>query len=121
MNRRLWTALAIVSVPLVLFPLVSAAGGLPRFPTREECVRPAPRGSTQPLEIVYVRSDSPEDAEQMLAEVVHFGFVGTEVVPDGCGRWKVRYDGVPSYEVALEVMNEARSVGLDPRIEIRES
>jgi hypothetical protein len=111
-------ALAVVAAILLAYPLVSIVGGLPRFPTRDECVRAAVEGDSRPLELVYQRFDALDEAEAKVKEVVGYGFVGTEIAPDGCGRWKVRYDGVGSYVVALEVVKEAESVGLDPRIEI---
>ena len=37
---------------------------------------------------------------------------------DGCGRWKVLYDGIESYEQGLESRAEARGAGLEAELEI---
>ena len=37
---------------------------------------------------------------------------------DGCGRWKVLYDGIESYEQGLESRAEARGAGLEAELEV---
>ena len=115
MTRRLVLVVAIVAIPLVVYPLVTVAGGSPRFPDRTECVRGVVEGS--PVDIVYGRLDSPADAEELRDRVVDTGFTGTEVLPDGCGRWKVVYENVPSLDVAEQVQEEARKAGFEPTLE----
>ena len=115
MTTRVWLAVAIVAVPLLAYPLITLAGGAPRFPTRGECVRPAVAG--EPADVVYGRFDSLTAAEELRQHVVSVGFTGTEVLGDGCGRWKVLLLNVPSVEIAEQVRDEARTVGLDPKLE----
>jgi hypothetical protein len=115
MNRRLVALVAIAVVPLLVYPLISVAGGSPRFPTRSECVHPVAQG--RPVDIVYGRFDSPVDADELRGRVVAVGFLGTEVLADGCGRFKVVYENVPSLEVAQEVGENARKAGFEATLE----
>lgn len=116
MNRRAWLVAAVALIPLLVYPLASVAGGGLRFPTPTECIRPAVDG--EPVAAVFGRFDDPAEAEALRDSVVAVGFVGTEALPDGCGRWKVELDGVPSVEVAQELQKEAASVDLRPTLEL---
>jgi hypothetical protein len=111
-------AAAIVAVPLVAYPLVVGADGA-RFPSRNDCVRPAPPGSTEPLDLVFGRRDTPGEAERLLARVKAVGYVDAEVRTEGCGRWKVLYDGITSYAQGASSAAEARRAGLEARLEIQ--
>lgn len=115
MTRRLALLVAIVVVPLLVYPLVTLAGGSPRFPDRSECVHGVVDGS--PVDVVYGRFDSPTDAEDLRDRVVATGFAGTEVLPDGCGRFKVVYESVPSLDVAQQVQANARKAGFESTLE----
>jgi len=115
MTRRLALVVAIVVVPLTVYPLVTIAGGSPRFPDRSECIHGVVNGD--PVDIVYGRFESPADAEDLRDRVVDTGFTGTEVLPDGCGRFKVVYENVPSLDVAQQVQEEARKAGFEPTLE----
>jgi hypothetical protein len=115
MSRRLATFLAIVLVPLLAYPLLALAGGAPRFPTRAECVHEAVEG--QPVDVVFGRLDDPVAAEELRDRVVSVGFTGTEALADGCGRWEVVLDNVPSLEIAEEIGREAETVNLQPTFE----
>lgn len=116
MNRWAAAAAAVVLVPLLAYPALTVAGGAPRFPSRAECVRAAMDG--KPVEVVFARSESLAEATDVGDRVIAVGFVGTEVVPDGCGLWKVALDGVPSLEVGREVQEEAESVDFHPTLEL---
>ena len=116
MTGRRWIPVLIVLVPLLGYPIAMLGGGGPRFPTRAECVHPAVEGA--PVDLVYGRLDDPVDAARLRDRVVAVGFTGTEAVADGCGRWKVVLENVPSLEVAREVQEEARSVELSPTLEL---
>jgi hypothetical protein len=113
-------AAAIVVVPLVGYPLVVGAAGA-RFPSREDCVRVAPEGSTDALDLVFGRRDTAAEAQELLERVRGVGYVDAEMRLDGCGRWEVLYDGITSYEQGLESRAEARGAGLDAEIEIQPS
>lgn len=116
MTARAWLVVGIVSVPLLVYPIVSAVGGTPRFPTRAECVRPAVEG--QQVDVVWGRSSALTEAEALRGRVVAVGFVGTDVLPDGCGRWKVVLESLPNIEIAREVVKEAETVDLHPTLEL---
>ena len=116
MTGRLWAAVVVVLVPLLAYPIVTLSGGAPRFPTRDECAHPAVEGA--PVDIVYGRLDDPLEASRLRDRVVAVGFIGTEAVADGCGRWKVVLENVPSLEVAREVQEEAKGVDLSPTLEL---
>jgi hypothetical protein len=116
MTRRAWTALAIVVVPLLAYPLVALVHGGPRFPTRADCVHPAVDG--HPAAVVFGRLDDPVIADQLRDRALTVGFKEVEAVPDGCGRWKVLLDDVPDLTVARGVQAEARKVGLRTTLEL---
>ena len=111
-------AVAIVAVPLVAYPVVVGADGAP-FPSIEDCVRVAPEGTTEPLDLVFGRFDTPAAANALLARVRGVGYVDAEVRPDACGRWKVLYDGITSYDQGASSRDEARGAGLDAEVEIQ--
>ena len=116
MSARLWALVAVVAVPLAAYPLVSLADGAPRFPTRSECVRAPVEG--EPADLVFGRFDDPRAAIEFAEHVVGVGFVGTEAIGDGCGRWKVVLEDVPSVQIAQEVQAEAGTVDLAPTLEL---
>jgi hypothetical protein len=111
-------AAAIVVVPLLGYPLVVGADGA-RFPTREnDCVRIADEGETAELDLVFGRRDTPREADELLQRVRGVGYVGAEVRPDGCGRWKVVYDGIDNYDQGASSAEEARGAGLEAWLEV---
>ena len=71
-------AAAIVTVPLIGYPLVVGADGA-RFPSAGDCVRKAPPGETAELDLVFGRRETPAEAEQLLERVRGVGYVGAEV------------------------------------------
>lgn len=117
-SRVRLAAAAIVAVPLVAYPVVVGADGAP-FPSQDDCVRIAPEGSTEPLDLVFGRRDTEPEATDLLARVRGVGYVDAEVRPDGCARWKVLYDGIESYEQGASSRAEARGAGLGAELEIQ--
>ena len=116
--RIVIAAAAIVAVPLVVYPLVVAADGA-RFPSVDDCIRLATPGSTEPLDLVFGRRDTPGAAERLLARVRAVGYVDAGVRLEGCGRWKVLYDGITSYAQGASSVAEARGAGLEASLEIQ--
>jgi hypothetical protein len=110
-------AASIVALPLLAYPLLVAADGAP-FPSVDDCVRVAPDGSTEPLDLVFGRRDTPQEADALLEQVRGVGYVDAGAVEDGCGRWKVLYDGIESYEQGLSSRAEARGAGLEAELEL---
>lgn len=115
--RARLAAAAIVAVPLLAYPLVVGADGAP-FPSQDDCVHVAPQGSTEPLDLVFGRRDSPVEAEALRARVAAVGYVDAEMRGDGCGRWEVLYDGIESYAQGASSAAEARGAGFDAWLEI---
>ena len=116
MSTRAWVVVAIVFVPLVGYPLVTLASGGARFSGPDECAPAAVEG--QPVDVVYGRFDDPDTAAAFRDRVLSVGFAGTEMLGDGCGRWKVVLRNVPSLEIAREVQAEAATVDLSPTLEL---
>ena len=116
-GRLRLAAVLIVAIPLLVYPALVLADGA-RFPSSEDCVRLAPEGSGEELDLVFGRRDTPQEAGELLERVVAVGYVDAEVRGDGCGRWKVLYDGITSYDQGLESRAEARGAGLEAELEI---
>ena len=116
---RFAAALAIVLVPLLGYPLVTLAGDAPRFPTEQECGRPATADDPS-LDVVYGRLESREDAQALLEQVLGIGFTGAELELDGCGRWKVFYDPIESLDQGEALVEQARDAGFDARVEVED-
>ena len=98
---------------------MTLAGGSPRFPTEEECGRPATADDPS-LDVVYGRLESRETAQTLLQQVLDIGFVGAEVELDGCGRWKVFYDPIESLDQGEALVEQARDAGFDARVEVED-
>ena len=113
--RRL--AAAIVVIPLVAYPAAVLADGAP-FPSPADCVRSAPVGSTEELDLVFGRRDTPAAANALLRRVRHVGYVDALVRRDACGRWAVVYDRIEDYAQGASSAGEARAAGLDARLEV---
>lgn len=105
----------IIAAAALLYPISVLAGGSPRFPDRNECVRPATAGSA--IDAVFGRYSSVSAAEAKLTRVLKLGFRGAEVEPDGCGLFKVVVHGVPNLQVGSDLIKEARAVGLVVHLE----
>jgi len=114
-RRTTRLALALALAVLVVYPGALLAVGGAGFPDRDDCARAAVPG--QPVDVVFGRFDDPTAAEALYARVIGAGFVGTENQGDGCGRFEVTLEDVPSLEVGEGVIAEARTVDLDPWLE----
>lgn len=115
-RRPVQLAAAIVAVPLIAYPALSLAGGMPRFPSVNECTHPATRDADN-LEVVYGRFDSPLVADELLGAVTAVGLIGAEAEPDGCGRWKVSYDAIASLAQGQALAEQARQAGFPATVE----
>jgi hypothetical protein len=113
-NRR-YLAPLLVLVAALAYPVAVLSGGLPRFPTRADCIHPAKEGVQ--LEAVFGRFDHRPDAEARLQRVLAAGFKGSKIEPDGCGRLKVDVAGVPNLAVGNDLLAEARKVGIAATLE----
>jgi hypothetical protein len=110
-------AVAIVAVPLVVYPAVALRNGA-HFPSPEDCVHVAKPGESGDLDLVFGRRDTVVEADVLLEQVRSVGYRDAQVQPDGCLRWKVVYTGIESYEQGASSAAEARGAGLTPQIEI---
>ncbi len=105
----------LVAAATLPYPLVALAGGLPRFPSPADCSRPAAAG--RPIEAVFATFASERQALATHARILRAGFEGTQVRRDECGRVEVVLPGIPSLAVGRALAREARSVGLQVRLE----
>lgn len=106
---------AVVLVLALAYPLSVVAGGAPRFPSRDECVRPATEDGE--IDAVFGYFDSEFDAVVLRDSALGAGFIGTEMQWNGCGRVRVAVGGISTLEVGRELTEEARSVGLEVTLE----
>ena len=107
--------IAVVAICALAYPLVSLAGGLPRFPDRAECIRIAKADGD--LEAVFGRFRSQDAADELLARVRKAGFASAAIEPDGCGDLAVALHGITTLQVGRSLVAEAQRVGLRPTIE----
>ena len=110
-------AAAIVAVPLLAYPLAVGADGA-RFPSQDDCVRLASPDDTGELDLVFGRRDTVAEAQALLEQVRGVGYVDAALQGDGCGRWKVLYDGIESYEQGASSAEQAHGAGLEAGLEI---
>jgi hypothetical protein len=116
-RRGLAIALA-VAVPLVAYPWVVVAGGLPTFPgDRDECARVATRDEQGAAELVFGHLASVREAEALHERLVAAGFT-VWVEPDGCGFWKVTDDTFGSLAEGAALAVKARTAGFRARLEL---
>jgi hypothetical protein len=106
---------ALLLVATLVYPLTVVAGGGPRFPSQAECLHPAKTDGN--VEAVFARFGSSDRAEVLLRRVLHAGFKGTQVEPDGCGLLKVTLHGIPTLQVGRDFIAEAETVGFHPTLE----
>ncbi len=104
-------------MPLLGYPLVVAADGA-RFPSPDDCVRLAPAGDDRGARPRVRPAGHARGGRALLERVRGVGYVDAEVAGDGCGRWKVLYDGIESYEQGRESRAEARGAGLEAELEL---
>jgi hypothetical protein len=107
-----WAAIAFAAL---VYPLAVIVGGLPRFPSRAECIHRAQNG--QPIEAVFGRYSRDVAAGSALNQVLAAGFKGAQIEPDGCGLLKIDVKGVPNLAVGQSLVREAQQVGLHATLE----
>ena len=67
---------------------------------------------------MFGRRDTRDEAEALLERVVARRVRRRGGRGDGCGRWKVLYDGITAYDQGLESRAEARGAGLEAELEL---
>ena len=107
---------ALIFAAALAYPLAVLAPGGARFPNRSECIHPARRDGGN-LEAVFGRFAAQTAADTELARVLHLGFEGSQVEPDGCGYLKVAVHGIPTIAVGRGLVAEARRVGQHATLE----
>jgi hypothetical protein len=116
-RRARLVAALVVAAPLVVYPAAVLADGA-RFPSQDDCVHVASAGSTEEVDLVFGRRDTPAEANALLERVQGVGYVDALVRLDGCGRWEVVYDRIESYAQGASSAAEARGAGLEAHLEI---
>jgi hypothetical protein len=120
--RQAGAAWAVVLVAALGYPATMLAGtsalhlpgGLPPFPSPDECVHPAGLG---PVRVVFGYEDSYEGAMSLRDRVAAAGFDRAAIEEDGCGRARVSVADVPSLAAAHALVARARSAGFRPSLE----
>jgi len=108
--RRLAPLIAVVAIGLAYPAVVLVSDGVPDFPDRDECARPATADGD--IDAVFGYFDSEREAAVLRDRALEVGFIGTEMSWNGCGRVRVAVGGIPTLEVGHELAEEARGVGL---------
>jgi hypothetical protein len=106
---------AVIAALVLVYPVATLATGGPRFPTREDCVRPATADGD--IDAVFGYFDSEVEAAGVRDRALAVGFVGTEMALNGCGRVRVAVGGIPTLEVGREFAQEAHKVGFEVTLE----
>lgn len=110
------TAVWIGAIVVVLaYPFVNLVGGAPRFPTRDECIRPASRDGE--IDAVFGYFETEQAAREVRDRALEIGFAGTELVRNGCGLVRVYVGGIPTLEVGREFVEQAGTVDFDVTLE----
>jgi tetrahydromethanopterin S-methyltransferase subunit F len=108
--RRLGPWAVVLGLALV-YPLSVIASGAPRFPSRDECVKPALEDGD--IEAVFGYFDSVQEATIVRDRALAVGFQGTEIQGNACGLVQVAVGGIPTLVVGREFAEQARSVGFE--------
>jgi hypothetical protein len=105
------TGIGAVVLAIVLLPPLVGPGsaGL-----RDNCTTPVFENG---LDAVFGRTASQAAADVVTNRADTLGFKGLKTVRESCGIWESVLRGLSSFDVAVDLQNEARRVGLDPTIE----
>jgi hypothetical protein len=123
--RSRWRAAApwaVAALVALAYPLAGVAGistfrlpgGLPRFPSPDECVVPVRPGEPVRLVVGYAGDDA--EASALRARAAAAGVPDAVSAPDGCGRVRVAVDGLGPRRVAAD-LSRLRAAGLEPTLE----
>jgi hypothetical protein len=113
--RRRFLPWAILAAAALVYPLAVLATGVPRFPSRAECVHPATTDGS--IDAVFGRFSTRAAAESELRRVLALGFKGSEVEGDGCGLLKVVVHGIPTLAAGRAFVQEAEHAGAHVSLE----
>ena len=112
-RRAAW---GVVLAAGLAYPVLALAGGAPRFPSVEDCERPAT--SDGKVMLVYGYFDSVVRAGELRDRLRGLGYEHAEVQGDGgCGRVRVVVRGYPNLAGADDAVAESSRVGLHPTVE----
>lgn len=121
-TRSTW-AWSIVAVGLLSHPgamLVGYSGsglpgGLPTFPSADECVSaPTP---DRPVRLVVGYTDSYPDAHALRTRALAAGLEPVQVAADGCGRVRVFVDGLAAADATRALEDVPQASRLEPTLE----
>jgi hypothetical protein len=113
--RRPSAPFALVLAAALAYPVAVVSGGLPRFPSRSECVDRATKDAD--IEAVFGRFDRRSEAALKLRRVLGLGFKSSQIERDACGRLKVVLHGIPTLAVGRDFVAEAHRVDIDVTLE----
>ncbi|HUG65797.1 MAG TPA: hypothetical protein VMK83_11315 [Gaiellaceae bacterium] len=112
---RAATWVAVLALVLAYPAYVLVREGVPSFPSRDDCVKPATTGGD--IDAVFGYFDTEHEAVVVRDRALEVGFIGTEMAWNGCGRVRVAVGGIPTLEVGREFAEQARGVGFEVTLE----
>jgi hypothetical protein len=106
--------LLVVAAAATLAVLASAGGVSGATNRAQQCEAPVFQNG---LELVFGRAKTRAAADRLTAAVLRSGFRQTQTVQESCTVWKTVLRGIDSYDAAVGVQAEARTVKYSPTIE----
>lgn len=114
---RLAVGPLLVLIAASALAVLSLAGGVSGATKKaQQCETPVYQNG---IELVFGRAKSRAAADRITANAIHVGFKQTTTVQETCSTWKSVLWGIDSYDAAVGVQAEARTVRLYPTIECR--
>ena len=108
------TPLLVVLAAAAVAVLTLAGGVSGATKKRQQCETPVYQNG---LELVFGRAKTRAAADRITATATREGFKGMQTVQESCNTWKSVLRGIDSYDAAVGVQAEARSVRLFPTLE----
>jgi hypothetical protein len=110
---RLASLLALAGTIAVLIPGVGASGAGPKRP-KDQCTTLVFQNE---LQAVFGRVKTPAAAQVLLGKVRRVGFQNADIIRSACGEYKVFQRGIETWEVGVDLQDEARRVGFSITLE----
>jgi hypothetical protein len=110
---RLASLLALAGTIAVLVPGIGASGTGPKRP-KDQCTTLVFQNE---LEAVFGRVKTPAAAQVLLGKVRRVGFQNADIIRSACAEYKVFQRGIETWDIGVDLQEEARTVGLSVTLE----